>query len=130
MHVPEIALLRVAPPDRRTHRFDDHDLASVHAPYAINRAFGYAWEPRGLGFSMAISFEGQVAIVTGVGRGLGRAHALDLGRRGARVVVNDVAPEQADVVVGEVEAAGGTAVASYDSVDSPEGGRASVELSE
>ena len=38
---------------------------------------------------MTISFEGQVAIVTGAGNGLGRSHALELGRRGAKVVVND-----------------------------------------
>ena len=38
---------------------------------------------------MAISFEGQVAIVTGAGNGLGKSHALELGRRGAKVVVND-----------------------------------------
>ena len=38
---------------------------------------------------MSISFEGQVAIVTGAGNGLGKSHALELGRRGAKVVVND-----------------------------------------
>jgi NAD(P)-dependent dehydrogenase (short-subunit alcohol dehydrogenase family) len=75
-----------------------------------------------------ISFEGQVVVVTGVGRGLGRAHVLDLARRGARVVANDVSAEHADAVVAEVEAAGGTAVASHDSVGTPEGGRAIVEL--
>ncbi|MFX9089446.1 SDR family NAD(P)-dependent oxidoreductase, partial [Acinetobacter baumannii] len=39
---------------------------------------------------MTISFEGKVAIVTGAGGGLGRAYALELGRRGAKVVVNDI----------------------------------------
>jgi 3-oxoacyl-[acyl-carrier protein] reductase len=59
--------------------------------------------------------EGKVAIVTGAGQGLGRAHALELARHGARVVVNDFAPpgaaNPADAVVAEIEAAGGTAAA-------------------
>jgi len=82
---------------------------------------------------MAIRFDGQVAIVTGAGQGLGREYALDLGRRGARVVVNDLAgldsPEgsAADAVVHEIEAAGGIAVASHDSVATPEGGKAIVD---
>jgi NAD(P)-dependent dehydrogenase (short-subunit alcohol dehydrogenase family) len=68
---------------------------------------------------------GRVAIVTGAGRGLGRAHALELARQGARVVVNDIgtgrdgsgsSPEPADAVVAEIEKAGGTAVASIDDV--------------
>jgi NAD(P)-dependent dehydrogenase (short-subunit alcohol dehydrogenase family) len=82
-----------------------------------------------------IDFNGQVAIVTGAGRGLGRLYALELGRRGASVVVNDLGgsmrgegadPGVADVVVEEIERAGGVAVASHDSVDSPEGGAAIV----
>ena len=82
-----------------------------------------------------IDFSDQVAIVTGAGRGLGRLYALDLARRGASVVVNDLGATMggdgsdtrvADDVVDEVRADGGTAVASYDSVDSPEGGRAIV----
>jgi len=81
---------------------------------------------------MTISFEGQVAIVTGAGQGLGRAYALDLGRRGAKVVVNDIGgignPEgsAAEAVVRAIEAEGGTAVASHDTVASPEGGQAIV----
>jgi 3-oxoacyl-[acyl-carrier protein] reductase len=59
--------------------------------------------------------EGKVAIVTGAGQGLGRAHALELARHGARVVVNDFAPpgaaNPADAVVAEIETAGGTAAA-------------------
>jgi NAD(P)-dependent dehydrogenase (short-subunit alcohol dehydrogenase family) len=81
---------------------------------------------------MEISFEGQVAVVTGAGGGIGRMEALELARRGASVVVNDVAGfdhpagPAADAVVAEIEAAGGTAVASYDSIATPEGGQAVV----
>ncbi|HWP65984.1 MAG TPA: SDR family NAD(P)-dependent oxidoreductase [Candidatus Limnocylindria bacterium] len=83
-----------------------------------------------------IDFEDQVAIVTGAGRGLGRLYALELARRGAAVVVNDVGgsmagsgadPRIADAVVAEIEQAGGVAVASYDSVASREGGQAIVD---
>ncbi|MDH6194533.1 NAD(P)-dependent dehydrogenase (short-subunit alcohol dehydrogenase family) [Mycobacterium frederiksbergense] len=80
-------------------------------------------------------FTGQVAVVTGAGRGLGRLYAIELARRGAAVVVNDLGGSMAgegaetavaDQVVEEITAAGGTAVASYDSVDSPDGGAAIV----
>ncbi|MFJ3845894.1 SDR family NAD(P)-dependent oxidoreductase [Streptomyces albidoflavus] len=83
-----------------------------------------------------IPFGGRVAIVTGAGGGLGRAHALDLAARGARVVVNDLGGDisgsgggtsMADQVVREIVAAGGEAVANYDSVATPEGGRAIVQ---
>jgi NAD(P)-dependent dehydrogenase (short-subunit alcohol dehydrogenase family) len=82
-----------------------------------------------------IDFTGQVAIVTGAGRGLGRLYAVELARRGAAVVVNDLGGSMhgdgadtsvADAVVEEIECAGGVAVASHDSVDSPEGGEAIV----
>jgi NAD(P)-dependent dehydrogenase (short-subunit alcohol dehydrogenase family) len=59
---------------------------------------------------MSISLDGQVAIVTGAGRGLGRAHALALAERGARVVINDLG--NADAVVDEILAAGGEAIAN------------------
>ena len=84
-----------------------------------------------------IDFTDQVAIVTGAGRGLGRLYALELARRGASVVVNDLGGTMhgegadttvADEVVAEIEGAGGGAVASHDSVASPEGGEAIVAV--
>jgi len=72
----------------------------------------------------------RVAVVTGAGNGLGREHALLLAREGASVVVNDLGgtvngaggdSAAADQVVNEIRAAGGSAVASYDSVATPEG---------
>src|SRR6476619_2942863 len=75
--------------------------------------------------SMTIRFDDRVAIVTGAGSGLGRSHAMLLASRGAKVVVNDpggavdgrgTAHAAADKVVAEIKAAGGQAVASYDSV--------------
>ncbi len=82
-----------------------------------------------------IDFAGQAVIVTGAGRGLGRLYALELARRGASVVVNDLGGSMhgdgadagvADQVVDEIVRAGGVAVASHDSVDSPDGGNAIV----
>jgi NAD(P)-dependent dehydrogenase (short-subunit alcohol dehydrogenase family) len=82
-----------------------------------------------------IDFHDQVAVVTGGGRGLGRLYAMELARRGASVVVNDLGGTMhgagadtsvADQVVDEITAAGGTAVPSHDSVDSPGGGEAIV----
>lgn len=72
-----------------------------------------------------IRFDGKVAIVTGAGGGLGRAHALELARRGAKVVVNDLGgsvdgsgggSEAAEKVVAEIKAAGGEAIANGSSV--------------
>ena len=71
-------------------------------------------------------FDGKVAIITGAGGGLGRAYALELARRGAKLVVNDLggsthgsgkSSAAADQVVQEIKAAGGEAVANYDSVE-------------
>jgi len=70
---------------------------------------------------MSIDMDGQVAIVTGAGRGLGRSHALALAARGAKLVVNDLGDENgvsenANAVVAEILAAGGTAIAHGASV--------------
>lgn len=82
-----------------------------------------------------IGFDRQTVIVTGAGNGLGRAYAMELARRGAQVVVNDVgctidgtglSPASANVVVDEIAAIGGKAVASYESVDTAAGGEAIV----
>jgi NAD(P)-dependent dehydrogenase (short-subunit alcohol dehydrogenase family)/putative sterol carrier protein/acyl dehydratase len=84
-----------------------------------------------------VRYDDRVAIVTGAGAGLGRVYAIELAKRGAKVVVNDLggAPDgsgkgsqsPADKVVDEIKALGGDAVASYDSVATPEGGQAIVD---
>jgi NAD(P)-dependent dehydrogenase (short-subunit alcohol dehydrogenase family) len=82
-----------------------------------------------------IHFRDQVVVVTGAGRGLGRLYAIELARRGASVVVNDLGGTMhgegsdasvADEVAEEIARVGGVAVASHDSVASPEGGEAIV----
>jgi len=81
---------------------------------------------------MAGICEGRVVIVTGAGRGLGRAHALELARQGARVVVNDIgvaldgtgaSSGPAEAVVAEIRALGGEAIANGDDIADWEGGR-------
>jgi NAD(P)-dependent dehydrogenase (short-subunit alcohol dehydrogenase family) len=83
-----------------------------------------------------LRFDNRVAVITGGGRGLGRAHALLLASRGAKIVVNDPglsmagdATEEgpADALVGEIRAAGGEAVANLDSVATPKGAQAIVK---
>ena len=84
-----------------------------------------------------INFDGQAAIVTGAGAGLGRTYALELAKRGAKVVVNDLggardgsgqgSSSPADKVAEEIKALGGEAVANYDSVATAEGGQAIVD---
>src|ERR1700753_821199 len=84
---------------------------------------------------MNIRCDGQVAIVTGAGNGLGRSYALELARRGARVVVNDLGGRHdgigneaavAQKVVDEIKRSGGTAIATADSVISDAGVEALV----
>jgi len=83
-----------------------------------------------------IRFDGRVAIVTGAGGGLGRAHALLLAARGASVVVNDLGGSlngaggdtaAASQVVREIEAAGGRALASFDDIATPAGAQRLVD---
>ncbi|MEI8183176.1 MAG: SDR family NAD(P)-dependent oxidoreductase [Desulfomonile sp.] len=79
-----------------------------------------------------IRFDGRVAVITGAGAGLGRVYALELAKRGAKIVVNDLGGKRdgsgegssaaADLVVAEIRTLGGEAVASYDSVTTVEGG--------
>jgi NAD(P)-dependent dehydrogenase (short-subunit alcohol dehydrogenase family) len=79
---------------------------------------------------MGLDFTGKVAIVTGAGGGLGRAHALELAKRGAKVVVNDLggamdgsggSSKAADAVVAEIKAAGGQAISNGSSVSDRKG---------
>ena len=79
--------------------------------------------------SNELRFDDRVVVVTGAGAGLGRSHALEFARRGAKVVVNDLgsgghgegkSSEAADRVVQEILDAGGEAVANYDSVEDGE----------
>ena len=81
-------------------------------------------------------FDGRVCVITGAGGGLGRSHALELARRGGKIVVNDLggsvdgsgaSSSAAQRVVDEITEAGGEAVANYDSVATAEGGRAIVQ---
>jgi NAD(P)-dependent dehydrogenase (short-subunit alcohol dehydrogenase family) len=79
----------------------------------------------------ALQFDGEVAIVTGAGHGLGRSHAMQLAARGASVVVNDIGSPTmggqdrdagpAQRVVEEIRASGGTAIANSDTVATREG---------
>lgn len=73
-----------------------------------------------------VDFKGQVAIITGAGRNLGRGYCIELARRGAAVVVNDIDSDAANSVVEEIKRVGGKAVASYDTVATADGGRSIV----
>ena len=85
---------------------------------------------------MSISFADQVAIVTGAGGGLGRCHALELARRGAKVVINDLggtmdgsggSSDAAEAVVAEIKAMGGEAIANGGSVSDRAGAQSMVD---
>jgi NAD(P)-dependent dehydrogenase (short-subunit alcohol dehydrogenase family) len=84
-----------------------------------------------------LTFDGDVIIVTGAGGGMGRAHALELARRGARVVVNDLGgspfgagadPALAHAVVDEIRSTGGQAVANTESVATEAGGESLTRM--
>ena len=83
-----------------------------------------------------VDFTGRVAIVTGAGAGLGKCHAVEFAKRGAKVVVNDLGGTRdgvgssdaaANKVVEEIKALGGEAVPNYDSVATVEGGKGIVQ---
>jgi 3-hydroxy-3-methylglutaryl CoA synthase/NAD(P)-dependent dehydrogenase (short-subunit alcohol dehydrogenase family)/putative sterol carrier protein len=136
--------------------FTDCELADVFVSQPVQLSFrkrytdkergftGYFWKaipqpgrPPQKKTKDGIRFDGRVAIVTGAGAGLGRVYALELAKRGTKVVVNDLggprdgagagSTRAADLVVEEIKALGGQAVASYDSVSTPEGGQSIVQ---
>ena len=135
--------------------FTDCEFADVYVGQPVNMSFRRRYTDKERGFSgyfwkavpvpgekpkkktgRQIRFDDQVAIVTGAGAGLGRTYALELAARGARVVVNDLggardgsgsSTSAADKVVEEIKAAGGEAVANYDSVATAEGGQGIVD---
>jgi len=80
-------------------------------------------------------FQGKVVVITGAGNGLGRSHAHEFAKRGAKVVVNDLggsvdgagAGDAADAVVGEIEAMGGVAIANKASVSDRQGAKSIID---
>jgi NAD(P)-dependent dehydrogenase (short-subunit alcohol dehydrogenase family) len=100
-------------------------------PGSLNVWALMVWRPTKC-YRLGMTLEGRVAIVTGAGHGLGRAHALLFAQLGARVVVNDVGSagdgsgsdaSAAQLVVDEILALGGTAVANTDDIADWHGGR-------
>lgn len=135
--------------------FTDCELSDVRVGQPVKLSFrkrytdkdrgftGYFWKAVPIpvpapaaGEEQQIRFDGKVAVVTGAGGGLGRVYALEMAKRAAKVVVNDLggardgagegSASPADKVVEEIKALGGEAVASYDSVATPEGGEAVI----
>ncbi len=128
--------------------FTDCELADIHVGLPVKMAFkrkgvdadrgftNYFWKavpvPGAAAAPDKLSFNGKVAVVTGAGAGLGRVYALELAKRGAKIVVNDLGGSRdgsgdgsaspADKVVAEIKALGGEAVANYDNVATAEGG--------
>jgi NAD(P)-dependent dehydrogenase (short-subunit alcohol dehydrogenase family)/putative sterol carrier protein len=128
--------------------FTDCELDDLRVGLPVKMAFkrkgvdkergfvNYFWKavpiPGAVAESGAMRFDDRVAIVTGAGAGLGRAYALELARRGAKVLVNDLggardgsgkgSKSPADQVVEEIKRAGGEAVANYDNVATARGG--------
>ncbi|MEJ2282500.1 MAG: SDR family NAD(P)-dependent oxidoreductase [Desulfobacterales bacterium] len=129
--------------------FTDCELDAISVGLPVRMAFkrkgvdkdrgfvNYFWKavpvPGAVAETEKIRFDGRVAVITGAGAGLGKAYALELARRGARVVVNDLggardgsgkgSSSPADRVVDEIKALGGEAVANYDNVATAEGGQ-------
>jgi NAD(P)-dependent dehydrogenase (short-subunit alcohol dehydrogenase family)/putative sterol carrier protein len=128
--------------------FTDCELDDLKVGLAVQMAFkrkgvdkergfvNYFWKavpvPGSVEAQSRTDFDDRVAIVTGAGAGLGRAYALELARRGARVVVNDLggardgtgrgSQSPADKVVAEIKQSGGEALANFDNVATPDGG--------
>ncbi|MGD9238284.1 MAG: SDR family NAD(P)-dependent oxidoreductase, partial [Desulfobacterales bacterium] len=133
---------------RLTADFTDCELDDLKVGLPVKMAFkrkgvdpergfvNYFWKAvpvsGGVAATGALRFDDRVAIVTGAGAGLGRAYALELARRGARVVVNDLggardgsgkgSKRPADQVVAEIKQMGAEAVANYNDVATVEGG--------